>query len=183
MQRDEALVLLKEYVKDEHHINHSLAVEAIMRGLAEHLHEDADKFGMAGLLHDIDYDITGETPEKHSLLGAKILEEKGLPEDVIYTVKVHNEIHGLERVSVMDKALFAADPTSGFITAAAMVRPDKQLENVELKSVKKRFKEKAFARGANREQMRTCSELGLELEEFLAISLESMKKIADQIGL
>jgi putative nucleotidyltransferase with HDIG domain len=183
MQRDEAFKLLKEYVKDEHHINHSLAVEAIMRGLAEHLHEDADKYGLAGMLHDIDYDFTAETPEKHSLVGAKILEEKGFPEDVIYAVKVHNEMHGLERLSVLDKALFAADPTSGFVTAAAMVRPEKQLQNVELKSLKKRFKEKAFARGANREQMQTCSELGLELEEFLAISLDSMKKIADQIGL
>lgn len=183
MQRDEALELLKEYVKNENHINHSLAVEAIMRGLAEHLQENVEKFGLAGLLHDIDYDFTADTPEKHSLVGAQLLEEKGLPAEVIYAVKVHNEMHGLERVSVLDKALYAADPTSGFITAAAMVRPDKKLENVELKSVKKRFKEKAFARGANRDQMRTCSELGLELEEFLDIALGSMKKIADQIGL
>lgn len=183
MQRDEALVLLKEYVKNENHINHSLAVEAIMRGLAVRLDEDADKFGLAGLLHDIDYDQTAETPEKHSLIGAQILEANGLPEDVVYAVKVHNELHGLERLSVMDKALFAADPASGFVIAAAMVRPEKKLAKVELKSLKKRFKEKAFARGANRDNMRTCSELGLELEEFLAIALESMKTIAGQIGL
>ncbi|MGI5921615.1 MAG: HDIG domain-containing metalloprotein [Syntrophomonadaceae bacterium] len=183
MQREEALALLKEYVKNEHHISHSLAVEAIMRGLAEKLGEDVEKFGLAGLLHDIDYDFTAETPEKHSMIGAQILEEKGLPEDVVHAVHVHNQIHGLDRVSVIDKALYAVDPTSGFIIAAAMVRPEKKLTNVELKSLKKRFKEKAFARGASREQMRTCAELNLELDEFLAIALDSMKKIADQIGL
>lgn len=183
MNRDEALVLLKQNVTDEHHINHSLAVEAIMRGLAQKLQQDEEKYGLAGLLHDIDYDVTFEDPEKHSLLGARILEENGFDQDIVYAVKVHNEIHGLERHSLLDKALYAADPTSGFVTAAAMVRPDRKLENVELKSLKKRFKEKAFARGCNREQMATCSELGLELDEFLGIALASMKKIAAEIGL
>lgn len=183
MNREQALVLLKENLKNENLINHSLAVEAIMRGLAEKLGEDVEKFGLAGLLHDIDYDATFDDPNRHSLLGAEILEKHGFPEDIVYAVKVHNEMHGLERKSLMDKALYAADPTSGFITAAALVRPDKKLENVELKSLKKRFKEKAFAKGASREQMATCSELGLELDEFLTISLESMKKVADDLGL
>jgi putative nucleotidyltransferase with HDIG domain len=183
MNRDKALQLLKQNVTNEHHINHSLAVEAIMRGLAQRLQENEEKYALAGLLHDIDYDVTFETPEKHSLLGAQILEEHGLAEDIVYAVKAHNEIHGLERKSLLDKALYAADPTSGFVTAAAMVRPEKKLENVELKSLKKRFKEKAFARGCNREQMATCAELGLELDEFLNIALTSMKKCADQIGL
>lgn len=183
MNREQALVLLKENLKNENLINHSLAVEAIMRGLAEKLGEDVEKFGLAGLLHDIDYDATFDDPNRHSLLGAEILEKHGFPEDIVYAVKVHNEVHGLERKSLMDKALYAADPTSGFITAAALVRPDKKLENVELKSLKKRFKEKAFAKGASREQMATCSELGLELDEFLTISLESMKKVADDLGL
>lgn len=183
MNRDEALVLLKQNVTDEHHINHSLAVEAIMRGLAERLQEDEEKYGMAGLMHDIDYDVTFEKPEQHALLGAQILEQHGFPADIIYAVKAHNEIHGLERKSLLDKALYAADPTSGFVTAAAMVRPEKKLEKVELKSLKKRFKEKAFARGCNREQMATCAELGLELDEFLSIALASMKKCAAEIGL
>ena len=112
-----------------------------------------------------------------------MLEEKGFPADLVYAVKVHNEIHGLERKSLLDKALYCCDPTSGFITAAALVRPDKQLANVEVKSLKKRFKEKAFARGANREQMAACSEIGMELEEFLAISLQSMQQIAPELGL
>ena len=183
MQRDDALNLLGDYLHDENHIKHSLAVEAIMRGLAAHLKEDVEKYGLTGLLHDIDYDITGDEPQKHSLLGAEILEKQGFPDDIIYAVKVHNEIHGLQRSSLLDKALYCCDPTSGFITAAAMVRPDKQLANVELKSLKKRFKEKAFARGANREQMASCNEIGMELEEFLTIALVSMQQIATDLGL
>jgi putative nucleotidyltransferase with HDIG domain len=183
MERNQALELLKQHLKSENLINHSLAVEAIMRGIAERLGQDADKYGLAGLLHDIDYDTTAEDFHQHSLLGAQILKDNGLPEDIVYAVKVHNEVHGLPRQSLLDHDLYAADPVSGFITAAALVRPDKKLEQVQLKSLKKRFKEKAFAKGANREQMQTCSELGLELEEFLQLCLESMKKIASDIAL
>lgn len=183
MQREEALSLLKQNLKSDNLFSHSLAVEAIMRSLAGRLNEDVEKFGLAGLLHDIDYDVTAEDPQRHSLLGASILEENGLSPDVVYAVKVHNEMHGLERKSILDKALYAADPLSGFITAAAMVRPDKQLSEVQLKSLKKRFKEKAFARGASREQMATCAELGLELDEFMSIALVSMQRIADDLKL
>ncbi len=183
MTREEGLELLREHLKNENLINHSLAVEAIMRGLAEHLQEDVEKYGLAGLLHDIDYDVTYDDPQRHSLLGAKMLEEKGLDPEIVYAVKVHNEMHGLERKSLLDKTLWAADPASGFITAAALVRPDKSLAEVQLKSLKKRFKETAFARGASREQMQSCSELGLELEQFLEIALHSMQKIAGELGL
>ncbi|MCX5780346.1 MAG: HD domain-containing protein [Firmicutes bacterium] len=183
MQREEAWLLLRENLHNENLINHSLAVETIMRGLAERLQEDVDKFGLAGLLHDIDYDQTGDDPQRHSLLAAELLTEKGLASDIVYAVKVHNELHGLERKSTLDRALYAADPVSGFITAAAMVRPDKKLAEVQMKSLRKRFKESAFARGASREQMDTCSELGLEREEFLQIALASMQKIAEQLGL
>ncbi len=183
MQREEALDLLKENLHNENLINHSLAVETIMRGLAEHLHEDVEKFGLAGLLHDIDYDETAEDPVRHSLIGAELLAQKGFEPDIVYAVKVHNTRHGLPRNSIMDKALYAADPTSGFITAAALIRPDKKLDEVQMKSLKKRFKEASFAKGAKREQMDACSELGLSREEFLNIALESMKKIAPQIGL
>lgn len=183
MQREAALELLKENLHNPNLINHSLAVEVIMKGLAEYLHEDIDKFSLAGLLHDIDYDETGDDPHRHSLLAAEMLEKQGLDPDIVYAVKVHNEIHGLERKSILDKALYAADPVSGFITAAALVRPDKNLADVQLKSLKKRFKESSFARGASREQMDTCSELGLERDEFLNIALDSMKTIAEEIGL
>ncbi len=183
MQREEAYSLLKENLTSENLFNHSLAVEAIMRGLAERLQEDVEKFGLAGLLHDIDYDQTGDNFEQHSLVAAEMLEKHGLEPEIIYAVKVHNEVHGLERKSILDKALYAADPVSGFITAAALVRPDKKLAEVQMKSLRKRFKETAFARGASREQMDTCSELGLERDEFLNIALESMQKISDEIGL
>lgn len=183
MYREDALSLLKQNLHNENLINHSLAVEAIMRGLAERLGEDIDKFGLAGLLHDIDYDATGDDPHRHSLVAAEMLEQLGLEADIVYAVKVHNEIHGLPRQSTLDRALYSADPASGFITATALVRPDKKLAEVQMKSLRKRFKETAFARGASREQMDTCSELGLEREEFLQIALTSMQKIADQLAL
>lgn len=183
MRRKQALQLLSQHLKTENLINHSLAVEAIMSGLARHLGEDAETFGLAGLLHDIDYDQTMDDPRRHSLEGAAILEDNGLPADICYAVKVHNEAHGLPRLTPMDHALYAADPASGFITAAALIRPDKQLAAVELKSLRKRFKEKSFARGASREQMASCSALGLDLDTFLEIALQSMKTIAAEIGL
>jgi len=183
MERETALELLQENLHNENLVNHSLAVEAIMRGLAARLGEDVDKYGLAGLLHDIDYDETGEDFNRHSLVAAEMLEKMGLPTDVVYAVKVHNEVHGLPRLSMLDKTLYAADPASGFITAAALVRPDKKLAEVQMKSLRKRFKESAFARGASREQMDTCKEIGLERDEFLEIALQSMQGIADQIGL
>ncbi|HWP95394.1 MAG TPA: HD domain-containing protein [Syntrophomonadaceae bacterium] len=183
MEREKALQLMQEHLKTENLVNHSLAVEAIMRGLAERLGQDVQKYGLAGLLHDIDYDYTADEPLKHSLMGASLLEEQGIEPEVVHAVKAHNEAHGLERESLLDRTLWAADPVSGFITATALVRPDKSLDQVQLKSLKKRFKENAFARGANREQMASCTEIGLELDEFLSIALESMKKIAPQLGL
>lgn len=183
MDRQEALTLLEQHVKTENLINHCLAVEAIMRGLAEYLHEDVEKFGLAGLLHDIDYDVTADDPHRHSLLGAEILTEIEIDPEIVHAVKVHNDIHGLERVTLLDKTLWAADPVSGFITAAALVRPDKSLAEVQLKSLKKRFKETAFARGANRDQMKSCEELGLELDQYLEIALRSMQKISARLGL
>lgn len=182
MNRDQAMHLLQEHLKTENLVHHSLAVEAIMQGLARRLGEDSESFGLAGLLHDIDYDTTADDPVRHSKVGADILESAGLAPDIVYAVKVHNEVHGFPRVSVMDHALYAADPASGFITAAALIRPDKQLSQVELKSLRKRFKEKSFARGANREQMASCSNLGLDLDTFLDIALQSMKEKADQLG-
>lgn len=183
MNREEALTLLKEHLHSPNLVNHSLAVAAIMKSLAVRLGENEEEFELAGLLHDIDYDETEGKMEQHALLGAKILSEKGLPEHVVHAVLAHNEFHGVERTSIMDKALWSADPVSGFITAAALVRPDKSLAGVQLKSLKKRFKESSFARGANREQMASCSELGLELDEFLSLALDAMQGIAADLGL
>uniref|UniRef100_UPI00047CD6FB HDIG domain-containing metalloprotein n=1 Tax=Caldanaerobius polysaccharolyticus TaxID=44256 RepID=UPI00047CD6FB len=183
MNRDQALSYLRDYVKSDNLLNHMLGVEAIMRGLAKRLGQDEEKWALTGLLHDIDYEMTENNPQEHSVIGAKILEEKGLEPDIVYAIKAHNEIHGLPRNTMLDKALYAADPTAGLIAAVAYVMPSKKLEEVQLKSLKKKFKDKAFAKGANREQIKSCEELGLTVDQFLEISLQEMKKIADQIGL
>jgi putative nucleotidyltransferase with HDIG domain len=183
LNREEALKLLKKNLTNKNLRNHSLAVEAVMRRLAEHFGEDVEKWGLAGLLHDIDYDRTKDDPYRHSLEGAEMLAELGLPDDVVYAVKVHNHIHGDPRVSLMDKALYAVDPLTGFIVAGALIRPEKSLDAVDVPFLAKRFKEKAFARGANRETMMTCTEIGLSFEEFLGLGLEAMQGKAKEIGL
>ncbi|MBO8129394.1 MAG: HDIG domain-containing protein [Peptococcaceae bacterium] len=184
MQREEALALLKKNVKNKNLQKHCLAMEAVMRRLAEYFNEDVELWGLAGLLHDIDYDRTKDDPARHSIEGAQMLEELGLPEEVVYAVKVHNDYHGLPRKSLLDKALYAADPMTGFIVAAALIRPEKKLAAVDVDFLMKRFKEKAFARGARREPMKGCKEeLGLSLEEFLGLGLEAMQKNAEVLGL
>ncbi|MFZ5645961.1 MAG: HDIG domain-containing metalloprotein [Bacillota bacterium] len=183
MNRDEALSLLKENLENKNLFKHCLAVEAVMRELAEHFGEDAEKWGLAGLLHDIDYDHTKDDPHRHSLEGAKLLEEKGLPEDIVYAVKVHNEAHGLPRNSLLDKALYCTDPVTGLIVAGALIKKEKSLSAIDVPFLMKRFGEKAFARGANRETINACSEIGLSLEDFLGIGLRGMQKISDEMGL
>ncbi len=183
MKREEALSLVKEEVKNKNLLKHMLAVEAVMRRLAGELGEDEELWALAGLLHDLDYDKTVDDPERHGLLGAQILEERGLPEALIQAVKAHNPALGVERRTPMDKALYAADPVTGLLVAAALVHPQKKLAAIDLEFVMKRFKEKSFARGADRGQIETCRELNLSLEQFLALSLEAMQSIAADLGL
>ncbi len=190
MDREQALKLVKEKIKNKNLVSHCLAVEAIMRGLAEELNKrdgndglDEDKWAMAGLVHDIDYDQTANDPHKHSLIGAEFLKDLGFDDDIVYAVKVHNEIHGIPLKSKMDTALYAADPISGLIVAAALIRPEKKLNAVNGDSVLKRFGEKAFARGANREQIKTCEKLDLTLKEFIDVSLSAMQQINRELGL
>ena len=130
-----------------------------------------------------DYDKTKDDAASHSLVGAEILEQAGLPSEVVYAVKSHNHYHGLERKSLMDKALYASDPLTGLIVAGGLIRPEKKLEPVDVQFLMNRFYEKSFARGANREQIAACSELGLSLEEFIEIGLEAMKGIHKELGL
>ena len=154
-----------------------------MKDLALYFKEDIDKWGLAGLLHDIDYDKTADDPSKHSIVGAEILETLDIESSIIYAVKAHNEVHGIERKRKMDKALYSADPVSGLITASALILPSKKLEDVTVEFVLKRMNEKGFAKGANREQIKACEELGISLEKFIEISLNAMKKISDELGL
>ncbi len=181
--REQGMQLVKKHVKNKNLIKHMLAVEVIMRQLATHFDQDVELWGLAGLLHDVDYDKTAKKPEQHSLLGAEILAAEGLEEELVYAVKVHNEVHGLPRNSLLDNSLYAADPLSGLIVAAALIHPERKLAAIDVPFVLNRFKEKSFARGVSREQLQTCSELGLTLEQFIELGLQAMQGISRELGL
>ncbi len=183
MNREEALDSVKANVENENLVKHMLATEAIMRSLARRFGEDEEEWGLTGLLHDIDVELTEGDMGSHSKLGADLAREMGTSEAMANAILRHNETHGIPRETQLDKALFCADPLTGLIIAAALVRPDKKLAGVEAKSVRKRFKERSFAAGASREQISSCSEIGLELDEFIELGLEAMKGIAADLGL
>jgi putative nucleotidyltransferase with HDIG domain len=184
MTRDEALQLIRERVGGENLINHMLATEAIMGALAGRLGGNEEQWRMAGLLHDLDVEETAESMEVHSVRTVEWLRAGGFAdEEVLQAIRAHNPQSGSSIVSTMDRALFACDPLTGLITAAALIRPEKRLELVALKSLKKRFKEPSFAKGARREDIMTCSELGLDLDEFLTAGLEAMQGVSDELGL
>jgi len=183
LTREELLDSVNENVENKNLVKHMLATEAIMRALARRLGEDEEEWGLTGLLHDIDVELTGEDMSTHSKLGADLARELGASDRMAHAILCHNEAHGVPQETKLDKALFCADPLTGLITAAALVRPNKKLAGLEAKSVLKRFKEKSFAAGADREQISSCSQLGLGLDEFVELGLEAMKTIADDLGL
>ena len=183
MNRSEALKIVKENLNDENLVKHSLAVEAVMKRMAEYFDEDIEKWSLAGLLHDIDYEDTADEPERHSLVGAEKLEEMGIDEDIVYAVKVHNSEHGLPKKSLMDKTLYASDPLTGLIVAGTLVHPEKELKAVDTEFILNRYDESSFAKGADRDVIASCSEMDLELEEFVELALEGMKSISDELGL
>ena len=165
-------------------IRHMLAAEAIMRALAKKLGENEyeDEWGITGLIHDIDMELVEGDMSSHSKLGADIARELGANETMVHAVLCHNEAHDVPRETKLDKALFCADSLSGLITAAALVRPDK-LGGLTTKSVMKRFREKSFAAGVNREHVAQCQAIGLELEEFIGLGIEAMQGIASELQL
>ena len=183
MDREEALESIRENVENENLIKHMMATEAIMIALAQRFGEDENEWGLAGLLHDIDVELTEGDMTTHSKLGADLARDLGAGEAIAEAILTHNETHGIVPRTKMEKALFCADPLTGLITAAVLVRPDKKIANLEVKSVRKRFKEKSFAAGASREQIAKCSEIGLELDEFIAIGVEAMQGIAPELEL
>ena len=183
MTREEALDSIKANVENENLIKHMLATEAIMQALARCLGEDEEEWGLTGLLHDIDMELTEGDMNIHSKLGADLARELGASEAIAHAILCHNDTHGIPRETKLDKALFCADPLTGLITAAALVRPDKKLAGLEVKSVIKKFKQKSFAAGVDREQISLCSEIGLELDEFIQLGVEAMKGIAAELGL
>ena len=181
MDRTQALNLLQQEVKNENLIKHSLAVAACMRTFALKFGEDQGQWGLAGILHDLDYEYTADDSSRHALKTAEMLEPYELPEGIVHAIKAHNSKADFK--SKMDIALYAVDPTTGFIIACALMHPTKKLSSVDLKRMKKRFKEKNFARGANREQIRECQKLGIELDDFLQTCLTAMQEISEDLGL
>jgi putative nucleotidyltransferase with HDIG domain len=187
--REDAWALMTAHTESESLRRHMLAVEAIMRAYAREFGENEDLWGLAGLLHDFDYErhpnpSAEEDPNEHPLFGARILEEEGYPEEVIYAIKTHADYLHLSRNSRMDKTLFAVDELSGLVTAAALVRPDKSLNNLESRSVRKKMKDKAFARGVNRDDViNGAAELGVDLDAHIEFVIHAMRAIAPELGL
>jgi putative nucleotidyltransferase with HDIG domain len=183
MNRDEALSLVREYVKNESLVRHMLAVEAAMRFYAEKLGEDAELWGLVGLLHDFDWEIH-PTLEQHPQAGEPILREKQVPEIVIRAVLSHADHTGVPRQSVMEKALYACDEITGLVTAVALVRPSRSLYDLGYQSVKKKWKDRAFAAGANREEIEhAAQEFGVELWTHVENVIQAMRRIAPELGL
>jgi putative nucleotidyltransferase with HDIG domain len=183
VSRAAAWGLLCEYTQSESLRKHALAVEACMRAYARKFGEDEELYGVTGLLHDFDYEKY-PTPAEHPFVGNKILEERGYPEVVCRAILSHAEYANVPRLSNLEKALFACDELAGFITASALVKPNKSLAEVEAKSVRKKMKDKAFARSVSREDIiKGAAELGVELQEHIAFCVDAMKGVARELGL
>ncbi|MDA3781279.1 MAG: HDIG domain-containing protein [Bacteroidales bacterium] len=184
MERNDALNLLNKYVTNEKMLYHSLSSEAVMRALAKKLDKDADKWALAGLLHDIDVEITNADPKRHALEAVNILEENNIDADIIDAIKMHNEeATGLVRETEFQHALAAGETITGLIYATALVYPSKKIADVKVKSVTKRMKQKAFAASVNRKNILECEDIGVPINEFAELALNAMKGIADEIGL
>ncbi len=183
MTRDQALELLRSYLTAPHLVRHSLAVEAAVRGYAPRYGGDPEHWGLAGLLHDFDYEIH-PTADEHPAAGRPILEANGVPEDVIYAIQSHADYLNLPRSHPLDKVLYAVDELCGFVMAVAMVKPSRSLDEVDVRSVKKKLKDKAFARSVSREDIaRGAEELGVPLDEHIANVIEYLKPVAPELGL
>lgn len=183
MNRNDAYALMCEYTQSESLRRHMLAVETAMRAYAARFEEDVEKWGIVGLLHDFDYERWPDPPN-HPLKGAAILAEKGYPEDVIYAIKSHADyLKDCPRVSRMDKTLYACDELAGFITAVALMRPER-LEGMQAKSVKKKMKQKSFAANVSRDDItRGAADLGVDLDEHIQFVIDAMAARADELGL
>jgi len=183
MDRAEALQLVHDYVKNENLVRHMLAVEAAMRFYAAKFGEDQDIWGITGILHDFDWEIH-PTLEQHPLAGASILRERGVPEEIVRAILSHADHTGVPRITHMEKALYACDEITGLITAVALVRPSHSLSDLEASSVKKKWKDRAFAAGANRDEIaKSAQEFNIELWEHVSNVILAMRTIAHELGL
>jgi putative nucleotidyltransferase with HDIG domain len=181
LSREEALAVVRGRIANVNLVKHMLAAEAVMLGLAERLGEDRELWGRTGLLHDLDLDVTEGDMARHGRVAYEVLQTMDVPEELRHAVLAH--VGHVAAESRLDRAIVAADPVTGLITAAALVVPTKKLADVKVDSLRKRMKEKRFAANVNREQITRCSELGVTVEEFLGLALESMQRIAGDLGL
>jgi putative nucleotidyltransferase with HDIG domain len=181
MERSEALALMQEHIKTVNLQKHVLSVEVVMRALARRFGEDEDAWGLAGLLHDLDFDYTKNEPDKHTFQTLEMLKDYNIAPEILHAIQAH--AGHVPRESNMDKAIYCADPVTGFIVAVTLMHPSKKIENVDVSRMKKRFKDKRFAAGASREQMASCSELGMDLDEFLELSQKAMQEISGELDL
>jgi putative nucleotidyltransferase with HDIG domain len=186
--RDAALALMHEFTPSDSLRKHMYAVEAAMRAYAEHFGEDAERWGLAGLMHDFDYErwpnASHSPTEEHPAAGVAILRDRGYPEDVLEAILGHASYSGVPRVTRMAKALFAVDELSGMVTATALVRPSRSLHEVDARSVRKKMKDKAFARGVNRDDVvNGAADLGVDLDWHIQFVIDAMRARADSLGL
>lgn len=175
MDREQAVGLLNKKVTNENLVRHMVATEACMKSLARYFDEDEETWGMAGLLHDVDYEETKEDFVNHGEVSAQILKENNISDDIVNAVKAHASKKKIQ--NKLEIALYSADPLTGLIVASALMHPKKRLKDVSVKFVLNRFKEKRFACGSSREQIKTCTKLGVSLEDFIGICLKAMKEI------
>lgn len=184
MTRDRALELLHQHVTNKNLIKHMLASEAIMRVLAKKLEKNEDEWGLAGLLHDLDFEQTKDNPAKHGLVTTELLILEGFTDEQLHAIKAHNVEHtGVQRETEFDFALTCAEQLTGLIVACALVQPDKKLAAVTVESVMKKFKQKAFAAGCSREDIQLCEKLNIPVEQFVQLGLEAMQGISNELGL
>ena len=183
MDRATANLVVEEHVESDSLRRHLFAVETCMRAYARKQGGDEETWGIAGLLHDFDWEIC-PTPESHPTFGAEILRARGFPEEIVRAVLSHGNHTGIARETMMEKALFACDELSGFVTAVALVRPTKSLSDTKVSSVKRKMKDKAFAKSVSRDDMRQgAAELGVELDDLISFVIEALKPVAPQLGL
>lgn len=183
MNRDVAWSILTEFTRGDSLRKHARAVEASMRAYAGRFGEDPDRWGIAGMLHDFDYEMHPRAPH-HPMKGAEILAARGLPADIVYAILAHADYAGMPRVSLLDRALYACDELTGFVHACALVRPGKVVRGLEPASVRKKLRDKAFARTVNRDDVhRGAAELGVELDAHIAFVVDALDGVAPEVGL
>ncbi len=184
MNREQAVSLLHTYIKNDRLLNHCYASEAVMRALASHFHQDQEKWGMAGLLHDLDVELVNADPKVHGLETGRILEKYDIDPEIIHVIRMHNEeATGLERSTQFEHALAAGETVTGLIVATTLVYPDRKLASVKPQSVIKRMKEKAFAASVRRESIMECEKAGIPLDAFIVLAIGTMSEISEQLGL